>query len=140
MLRSLIVQCENADVKIKAMVGDIGNAQLLSHLKVYKTYNHFFTNPFDKKRKVYIVCDNPHCFKNMRNHTLDYGMIIKSEGQDIVIAKDMFLKLLEDDQGDLKYCYKPTLSHVEVEGHDRQRVRTAVQLFSDTVSKSLNYI
>ena len=67
-------------------------------------------------------------------------MIIKSEGQDIVIAKDMFLKLLADDEGDLKYCYKLTLSHVEVEGHDRQRVRTAVQLFSDTVSKALKHI
>ena len=51
LLRSLIVQCENANVKIRAIVCDMGNVQLLSHLKVYKTYNHFFTNPFDKIEK-----------------------------------------------------------------------------------------
>ena len=76
----------------------------------------------------------------MQNHTLDYGMVVKLENENIVINKNMFYKLLEDDQGDLKYCYKLTLSHIDVEGHDRQRVRTAVQLFSDTVSKALQQI
>ena len=55
-------------------------------MKVYKTHNNFFKNPFDENRKVYsIVCDTPRCSKNMRNHTLDYGMIIKLEGENIDI-------------------------------------------------------
>ena len=140
LLNALIVQCEQSNVKVRVIVCDMGNTQLLSNLKVYKVHNNFFPNPFDAKRKVYIVCDTPHCFKNMRNHTLDYGMIVKLEEKNIVINKNMFYKLLEDDQGDLKYCYKLTLSHIDVEGHDRQRVRTAVQLFSDTVSKALKHI
>ena len=140
LLNTLIIQCEQSNVKVRAIVCDMGNAQLLSHLKVYKSHNNFFPNPFVEKRKLYIICDTPHCFKNMRNHTLDYGMIVKLENENIVINKNMFYKLLEDDQGDLKYCYKLTLSHIDVEGHDRQRVRTAVQLFSDTVSKALQHI
>ena len=50
------------------------------------THNNFFKNPFDENRKVYsIVCDTPRCSKNMRNHTLDYGMIIQLEGENIDI-------------------------------------------------------
>ena len=73
-------------MNVRVIGCDIGNTQLLSHLKVYKTHKICFKNPFDENKKVYyIVCDTPHCLKNMRNHTLDYGMIIKLEGENIDI-------------------------------------------------------
>ena len=138
LLNSLIVQSERSNAKIRAIICDMGNTKLLSKLNVYQTHNNFFENPFDVNRKVYIVCDIPHCFKNMRNHTLDYGMVIKqSEKNEIVIKKEMFRQLICDDFGDLRYCPKLSFSHIHVRGHDRQRVKTAVQLLSDSVSKAL---
>ena len=47
---------------------------------------------------------------------------------------------LNDNQGYLKYCHKLTQSHIDVQSPDRQRVRTAVQLFPDTVSKALLHL
>ena len=86
LLNSLIIRSEISHMKVRVICCNIGNTQLLSHLKVYKTHNIFFKNPFDENRKVYsIVCDTPRCSKNMRNHTLDYGMIIKLEGENIDI-------------------------------------------------------
>ena len=76
----------------------------------------------------------------MRNHTLDYGMIIKLEGKNIDIKKEIFQSILDNDQGDLKYCHKLTQSHIDVQSPDRQRVRTAVQLFQDNVSKALLHL
>ena len=52
----------------------------------------------------------------------------------------MFQSLLDYNQGDLKYCHKLTQSHIDVQSPNRQRVRTRVQLFSDTVSKALMHI
>ena len=54
--------------------------------------------------------------------------------------REMFQSLLDDDQGDLKYCHKLTQSHIDVQSPDRQRVRTAVQLFPDTVLKALMHL
>ena len=79
LLNSLIIRSEKSNMKVRVICSNIGNTQLLSHLKVYK-------NPFDENRKVYsIICDTPCCSKNMRNHTMDYGMIIKLEGENIDI-------------------------------------------------------
>ena len=54
--------------------------------------------------------------------------------------KRMFQSLLNDNQEDLKYWRKLTQSHIDVQSPDRQRVRTAVQLFPDTVSKALLHL
>ena len=51
LLNTLIIQCEQSNVKVRAIVCDMGNAQLLSHLKVYKSHNNFFPNPFVEKGK-----------------------------------------------------------------------------------------
>ena len=86
LLNSLIIRSEISHMKVRVICCNIGNTQLLSHLKVYKKHKNFFKNPFDENRKVYsIICDTPRCSKNMRNHTLDYGMIIKLEGENIDI-------------------------------------------------------
>ena len=94
-------------------------------------------NPVNNERKVYIFPDVPHCLKNLRNHCLDSTMVIdKGGGLRITLGKDNFEHLIRLDNSDFKLCPKLTPTHIYVKGSDRQRVRTAAQLFSDTVSKA----
>ena len=51
------------------------------------------------------------------------------------LGKEHFLKLLEADNKDFKYCPKLTRGHSEVKGNERQRTKPAIQLFSCTVAK-----
>ena len=47
--------------------------------------------------------------------------------------------MLISDNDDFKLCPKLCVIHLECKGNDRQRVKYAVQLFSDTVSKALTF-
>ena len=83
----------------------------------------------------------PHCMKNFRNHTLDHGMLIKySDKPDISLSKEHFQQLISCDGTDFKLCHKITDSHLDVRGVERQRVRPAMELFSDSVSQSFRQI
>ena len=141
LLLELIEKCEDSNAEVKAMVCDMGNGTLLSTLDVYQNHNNYFPNPADPSRKVYIVPDVPHCIKNMRNHTMDSGMVIKqSENKLICLSKEHFEDLLSLDNGDFRYCPKLTTGHLYVRGNERQHVRTATELFSETVSKAMEYL
>ena len=70
----------------------------------------------------------------------DYKLVYKKEdGKEVIVKKNMFERLIHDDStlGDLKFCPKVSEAHIQVQGHDRQRVRITGQLLSDTVSKEL---
>ena len=137
LLFKIIKICEEqCDCKIRGIVCDMGNKGLLNQLGVRrKTWSHFFVNPAVPSRFVYIFPDIPHCVKNLRNHTLDSGMVIKvSPTKTMYLNKQHFLDLLQCDNGDLSLCHRVTLAHLEVRGMDRQRVRPAMQLFSESVS------
>jgi hypothetical protein len=55
----------------------------------------------------------------------------------VFLKKQHFEELICNDQTDFKLCPKLTYVHVYCKGNDRQRVKYAVQFFSDTVSKAL---
>ena len=137
LLFSIIKLCEQNNAQIRGIVCDMGNQRLLSQLNVYAQKSYFFVNPVDKKRQVYIFPDVPHCLKNFRNHTLDHNLILKQSEQNICLSKEVFEQLLISDDGDFRLCPKLSETHIHVKGNDRQRVRPATQLFSDTVSKAL---
>ena len=140
LLNQLILMAEKCHAKVRVMVCDMGNTKLLKELDVYRNKCHYFPNPIDQSRKVYIVTCIPHCFKNLRNNTLDYKLIYNApDGKEVRLGKELFEQLIHDDSelGDLRLCPKLSDQHVQVQGHDRQRVKLATQLFSDTVSKAL---
>jgi len=118
----------------------MGNGKLLKELKIYSECKHFFENPADCNRKIYVFPDAPHCLKNLRNHCLDYNLCIKEDNDKITfLKKEHFEHLICNDQNDFKLCPKLSLVHLNCKGNDRQRVKYAVQLFSDTVSKALRF-
>ena len=140
LLDSIVVQCEPNNVRVQAMVCDMGNGRLLSKLKVYSENTHKFENPVDVNRFIYIFPDVPHCLKNLRNHILDHNLVYKeSEDKHTYLTREHFQQLLDSDSNDFKLWPKITLNYLYVKGNERQRVRYATQLLSDTVSKALIY-
>ena len=138
LIDNLIMVCEAADANVRAIVFDMGNHTIMKELKIFKDHNNSFPNPSDISRKVYVFCDVPHCMKNLRNHTLDDGMVIQEEdGSVVTLTTEDFESLLRADRGTFKRCHKLTMSHLYVRGSERQRVRPAVQLFSASVSKAM---
>ena len=97
---------------------------------VFSKKMYFFINPADQERKIYIFPDVPHCLKNLRNHTLDYGMLVKETEDNIIyLTKEDFGMLIDADEGDFRLCPKLNLNHINVTGNERQRVKYATQLF-----------
>ena len=134
LLFKIIRMCESVGCRIGGIVCDMGNKTLLSQLKV-KNLCSFFANPADSSRFVYIFPDMPHCVKNLRNHMLDHGLVVKlADNKNVRLTKQHFLDLLSCQTGDMTLCHKVNLTHLEVRGMDRQRVRPAMQLFSFSVA------
>ena len=142
LLFRLIEKCELAYSPVRAIVCDMGNKKLLSQLGVnMRSRQFYFENPFQENRKVYIFPDMCHCVKNMRNHTLDYGMTIKLGDQsDVTLTKGHFTQLISCDGTDFKLCHKLTNNHVEMKSVERQRVRPAFQLFSNSVAQAFRQV
>ena len=139
LLFSIIMLCEKNHANVRGIVCDMGNGKLLKELKVYSEKKHFFEHPTHVCRKVYIFPDVPHCLKNLRNHCLDYNLCIKTDNRTVFLKKEHFEELIATDQNDFKLCPKLSLVHVDCKGNDRQRVKYAVQLFSNSVSKALKF-
>ena len=142
LLFKIIEKCESVFCNVRGIVCDMGNKTLLSELGVNsKSSNYYFRNPYQESRSVYIFPDMCHCVKNMRNHTLDYGMVIKfGENEKISLTKEHFAQLISCDGTDFKLNHKLLYGHLEVTGVQRQRVRPAMELFSNSVSDSLNFV
>ena len=67
-------------------------------------------------------------------------MLYKHEdGPDAYLGKTDFLYLLNFDSNTLKFCPKLTIEHIKVKGSNRQRVRLATQLLSESVAKAFSH-
>lgn len=127
LLSSIIRFCESSHANVRGIVCDMGNRKLLKELKIYSECKHFFANPVDCTRKIYVFPDVPHCIKNLRNHCLDHILCIKEDNDNITfLKKEHFEQLLCNDQNDFKLCPKLSYLHLNCTGNDRQRVKYAV--------------
>ena len=73
---------------------------------------------------------------------LDYQLIIKvSDSDSFTLDKQIFKDPMEDKNSrEFKLCPKVSEIHINVRGHERQRVKYATQLLSKSVSDALVYI
>lgn len=62
----------------------------------------YFQHPACDSLKVFVFADAPHLLKLLRNHLLDQGFIWNGK----TIVKEILLKLLSINAGDLKTSYK----------------------------------
>src|SRR5258705_5989609 len=116
------------------MVSDMGgqNQALWKSLGV-DSDTHYFMNPvYD--RYVYVFADAPHLLKLGRNNFLDYGFQLP----DNQLADSSALKeILEKTAGgDLATAFRLNEHLLHVKGSERQRVKWAAKLLSESVGKS----
>ena len=82
-----------------------------------------------------MFADAPHLLKLARNHLLDQGFTIKNK----LIDKSCFEMLLSASNTEVTIAYKINKYHLHIKGSERQKVRPAAQLFSNSVSKAIEY-
>ena len=141
LLDFLIKTVEATHANVRGIVCDMGNQSLLSEIGVYSEEGHFFRNPVNSERKVVVYPYVPHCIKNLKNHSLDYGMLyMQEDNADTYLGKTDFVHLLKTDADTLKFCPKLTIEHIEVKGSNRQRVFLATQLLSESVGKACSHL
>lgn len=97
--------------------------------------NIFFLHPENENLKIHVFADAPHLIKLLRNHFLDHDFT--SDG--VTIDRTCLEKLLKASNSDLKMAYKLSRYHLDVKGTERQKVWPAVQIFSNQVSKAIDW-
>lgn len=138
ILKEIIRNVQDCGFLVVAIVSDMGggNRSLWKQLGINPN-NTSFPNPSDSNKKIFVFADVPHLLKLARNHFLDKGFVTKSGGE---VDKIFVQQLLEKSVHDLKLAPKLTHHHLEVKGSGRQKVKTAAQLLSNSVSQALGYL
>ena len=131
---------EGEGFRIQGISFDLGNKTLMSQTGLDYTRNHYFKNPFDEKRKVFMFPDAPHLIKLARNHLFDYGFRVPAEDGTLVpLVKKDFEDVLAKNRGgsELRTVFSLSRAHLDVKGSQRQRVRLAVQTLSNRVAEAM---
>ena len=131
---------ENEGFTIRGVVCDMGNPTFQKQFDM-KNLNHFFKNPADSTRNVYLFPDVPHMMKLARNHLFDKGFLVPDKyGKLVYFCRGDYEKLLAGDSADplsdFKICYKLTANHLYCKGSARQSVSLATQVLSKTCAKA----
>lgn len=136
ILHDIIVKVEAAGFIIVAMVNDLGptNLGLWKSLNV-SIHKSYFTNPAASDRKIFAFADAPHLIKLIRNNFLDYGFKLEDNN----INSECVRELVRRSVHDLKTTHRLTHKHIDVTGVKRMNVRLAVQVLSESTSKSLKF-
>lgn len=139
-LFSVLERLQEVGFTVVSITCDMGaeNRTLYTKLGVSKD-KPWFLHP-STKSKIFAFHDAPHLLKLARNHLLDHkGMILdpskdKNVKADIEAIKDLF------NLGPLVelHPHRATWAHLEVRGSDRQRVRPASELLSNSLGSSLH--
>ena len=120
-LKVLISSCDQGPRNI-SLANDLG----------INSDNVSVPNPYDESRFVLFVFDWVHIFKNIRNHFLDDFFKLLSE--DFVFSKDDFEELLTKVNGVCLKMINLKPMHINCQQSDRQNVRLAKELLSESVS------
>ena len=126
----ILQKIQNCDLIPIASVCDFSpsNRGLLKELNISSESPIF--NDKKLKHPIFFFADFPHMLKLLRNHVLDQGIFLKSG---YYLSKSLFQNILKIDNKELKLCHKISNFHLVVRGTERQNVRKAAQLFSNTV-------
>lgn len=73
IITDLIIKCESIGLKVMAITSDMGasNQRLWKHWNISAKkcckVSNFIPHPLDDNRKLFVVADVPHLFKNIKN-------------------------------------------------------------------------
>lgn len=135
LLFEIIKKTESAGYPVYAINSDLGggNRGLWSELNISEDQT-WFKNPTTNKN-IYVFADAPHMIKLLRNHFIDTGFLM---GDKIVTSKPIVDILRHTKNEKLNISHTINESFLTVNGAQRQKVKLATKLFSNTVSKAVS--
>lgn len=136
LLENVFVRLHNINYNVVACVSDCGggNQGLWKNMDVNEQ-KVFAEHPITNK-PVYFFADVPHVLKLLRNWFLDTGFVLQDN---TVVNKIPVLSLLENTRSEVNACFKLTPLHLNCERAQRQNVKLAAQLFSNTTATALKH-
>lgn len=137
LLFQIITAVEECNFEVHAIVSDLGgsNQGLWKSLGICRG-SCSFRNPVNDNRLVFVFADAPHLLKLIRNNILDH-VLVTDQGN---IDSSALWELVNNQAGDFTICPKLSTSSLIVKGVERQRVRTAAHVLSETVGKALEFL
>lgn len=136
VLFEIISELSACDFKVVAIVSDMGptNMKLWKCLEITPT-NTTFLHPVSGK-PIYMFADVPHLIKLARNHFLDSGFVLPNQKY---IGKQIIQEVINLNKGDLSCIYKVSDRHLSAVGSQRQNVKLAVQVLSNSMANAISY-
>lgn len=136
LLFEVITQLNDCGFEVVAIVSDMGptNIRLWKCLGITPTKTSF-EHPVSGKQ-IYMFADVPHLLKLVRNHLLDSGFVLPNQ---TYIGKQVLQEVVGLNKGDLSCVYKVTDLHLNVVGSQRQNVKLAAQVLSNSMAKAISY-
>lgn len=137
ILNQIISALFNAGFTVVAIVSDMGpmNMKYFSEMNIAHDKDCSFPHPCNESMRIFLFVDVPHLIKLLRNHFIDQGFLLNGTFMD----KSCFESLLDISTSELSIVHKVSKYHIELKGTERQKVRPAVQLLSNSVSKAVSY-
>lgn len=131
IMKEIILELHHANFPVVGIVSDMGtsNMKLWSVSDVGHDNKCHFQYSCNESRKVFVLADVRHLLKLVRNHFLDSGFNISSN----IINKTIVEQLHSVSISELTYVHKLTVYHLNLKGSDRQHVRLAAQVISNTM-------
>ncbi|CAI6358447.1 unnamed protein product [Macrosiphum euphorbiae] len=93
-----------------------------------------FSHPISGK-PIYMFADVPHLMKLVRNHFIDSGFVLPNNKY---IGKQVIQEVVSLNKVDLSCVYKVTDRHLNAIGSQRQNVKLATQVLSNSMAKAIS--
>ena len=141
ILLDIIKKVEMVGYPVVALVHDLGPV----NMKLWKawgidpigTKKCSIQNPCDADRQIYLFADVPHLLKLIRNNFIDYGFCL---GDGSYISDASIREMLSATKTEYALAHKVSEGHLNVIGQQRQRVKYAAHLLSESCSNALTYL
>lgn len=135
-LYNVIIALEEVGYKVVSVTSDMGgkNKTLWNSLCINPDKTHFI-NPYDSSRKVFVFYDVPHLLKLARNHFVEKGFITEDGTH---LTSNTLKEIINLQSTDLKLAFRLRTDHIFIK--NKQNVKLAAQLFSNTTSKAIHYL
>lgn len=128
-----VEKVSSTGLNICVLTTDMGsnNIQLSNLLNVSPDMPHFYVND----KQIMFMFDIPHIIKAIRNMLLKYDFVVD---ENVISWKFIVMFYEHDKQHPLRAAPKLTDAHINPSNFDKMKVKFATQVFSATVSASLN--
>nr|AAK54378.1 repressor [Drosophila subsilvestris] len=134
-LLSIINKLHKRGYPVVAIVSDLGagNQSLWRELGISET-KPWFSHPADEDLKIFVFSDTPHLVKLIRNHYVDSGLVINGNRLTKTTVQQTISHCAKSDESIL---FKITDNHINIDSLDKQKIKLATQLFSNTTASGI---